>query len=381
MQKIKILIVYLVILSCMLSVYGSAFASIDVAAGSAILIEASTGQVLYDKNSDVALPPASITKLMTLVLAFEALETGKVKWEDEVTVSEAAWRMGGSKMYIEVGKRVKYGELITGISVVSGNDACIAVAEHLYGSENVFVKNMNAMAKKLGLTKSNFLNSTGMPAEGHKMSARDIANLAKYLIETYPRILEIESMREYTFNGIRQDNRNPLLGSFPGADGLKTGWTTEAGYCLVGTASQGGMRLISVVLNTENENQRKVVSQELLNYGFRNYEIVNAISENETIALVPVKNGKKFNVAVKSLVQIPVVVTAGQKDNIKLVVKDMGKLNAPVTAGTVVGSVEVQLDGKVYGSTELVTVEDVPKINFIRRFFRWIKNLIAPSED
>lgn len=186
-----------------------------------------------------------------------------------------------------------YGDIITGISVASANDGCVAIAEYLYGTEEAFVQQMNKRAQELGLTNTRFSNSHGLHAENHYMSARDIAVLSHYLIEHYPKILEIESMTEFTFDGRTQANRNPLLGVFPGADGLKTGWTEEAGYCLVGTAIQNDMRLISVVLNTTDETERLAASSELLNYGFREFELHKVVNAEEIIDEIDIKRARK----------------------------------------------------------------------------------------
>jgi D-alanyl-D-alanine carboxypeptidase (penicillin-binding protein 5/6) len=201
----------------------------------AALMEVSTGQFLYVKNADEPRPPASITKIMTLLLAFEALERGDINWDTKTIVSERAWRIGGSSMFLEVDTEVTVEELINGIIIVSANDGCVAMAELLAGSEEAFAQRMNQRAQELGLKQTQFQNSTGMPAENHYMSARDIAILARELITKHPRILEIAQKREYTYNNIRQHNLNPLIGRFKGADGLKTGSTPQSGYSLVGT--------------------------------------------------------------------------------------------------------------------------------------------------
>lgn len=353
----------------------AAYAQFDTPAGSAILMETSTGQVLFEKNAEIPVPPASVTKIMTLLLGFEAIEKGKAKWDDSVPISQAAWKMEGSKMFLEVGNKIKYEDLIKGISVVSANDGCVALAEYLYGSESAFVQAMNQRAKEIGLTKTQFKNSTGLPAEGHVMSARDIAVLSRYLIDTYPRIIEIESLKEYTYNNIKQYNRNPLLGVFPGADGLKTGWTDEAGYCLVGTAKQDGTRLISVVLKTKNEAERLSASQELLNYGFKNFQKVTVKNAGDVVDSVEVKNGKKQTASVKVNNSISIFVPTARKDEpIINIVKDTPSFNAPVAVGTAVGKLEVQLDGKTLASSEISIAEDVPKAGFFELLFRNIGN-------
>ncbi|NLU26427.1 MAG: D-alanyl-D-alanine carboxypeptidase [Hungateiclostridium thermocellum] len=353
----------------------TAFAQFESSAQSAILIEASTGQVLYEKNADVPMPPASITKIMTLLLGFEALEKGLVKWDDEVIISEKAWRMEGSKMFLLVGDKAKFGEIMTGISVVSANDGCVALAEHLYGSEEAFVQVMNTRAKELGLTNTNFANSNGLPAEGHVMSARDISTLARYLIQNYPKILELESTTEYTYNNIRQFNRNPLLGVFPGADGLKTGWTEEAGYCIVGTAQQNGQRMIGVVLKTSSEKERSKAIQELLNYGFKNFKQVTVKNAGEIVDSIEVKNGKKLSVSLKLDSDISTVIPVGRENDLQIVTSKKAEfLNAPVSLDIPAGTVEVQLDGKTIATSTMSTAEEAERLGFFAMILRNIAN-------
>ncbi|HOP92539.1 MAG TPA: D-alanyl-D-alanine carboxypeptidase family protein [Acetivibrio thermocellus] len=352
-----------------------AFAQFESSAQSAILIEASTGQVLYEKNADVPMPPASITKIMTLLLGFEALEKGLVKWDDEVIISEKAWRMEGSKMFLLVGDKAKFGEIMTGISVVSANDGCVALAEHLYGSEEAFVQVMNTRAKELGLTNTNFANSNGLPAEGHVMSARDISTLARYLIQNYPKILELESTTEYTYNNIRQFNRNPLLGVFPGADGLKTGWTEEAGYCIVGTAQQNGQRMIGVVLKTSSEKERSKAIQELLNYGFKNFKQVTVKNAGEIVDSIEVKNGKKLSVSLKLDSDISTIIPVGRENDLQIVTSKKAEfLNAPVSLDIPAGTVEVQLDGKTIATSTMSTAEEAERLGFFAMILRNIAN-------
>ncbi len=354
------------------------FAQFKSSADSAILMEASTGNILYEKNADVSVPPASITKIMTLLIGLEAIEDGRAKWDDSVPISEAAWRMEGSKMFLEVGHTASYSDIITGISVVSANDGCVALAEYLYGSENAFVQAMNQKAKELGLTNTNFVNSNGLPAAGHVMSAKDIGTLARYLVENHPKVLELESQREFTFNGIRQFNRNPLLGIFQGADGLKTGWTEEAGYCLVATAKQNDVRMISVVLNTKNEKERQEASEGLLTYGFKNFEFVEIIKSGEIVDSIEIKNGKAPTVNIKVDSDIKVFIPTIRKNDIKLItVKNPAYLSAPVLSGTNAGKLEVQLDGKTLATADVSTTEEVKKMGMVARFFQAIGKLIS----
>lgn len=344
-------------------------------APAAYLMEASTGRVLYEKDADTALNPASITKIMTLLLGFEALENGNVGWDDLVHISEKAWRTGGSTMFLEVGTKVPYGDIITGISVASANDGCVAIAEYLYGTEEAFVQQMNKRAQELGLTNTRFSNSHGLHAENHYMSARDIAVLSNYLIEHYPKILEIESMTEFTFDGRTQANRNPLLGVFPGADGLKTGWTEEAGYCLVGTAIQNDMRLISVVLNTTDETERLAASSELLNYGFREFELHKVVNAEEIIDEIDIKKGKEETLPVYIKEDVTVVVKKDQKDDIVLKsVIDNEDLTAPIEKDATVGSLEVRINDELLYKADLKAAEPVEKAGFFKLLFRSILN-------
>ncbi len=357
-------------------------AGFESPAGSALLMEASTGKILYEKEADIAKPPASITKLMTLLLAFEAVDKGQAGWDDLVPISEKAWRMEGSRMFLEVGTKVPYREIITGISVVSANDGCVALSEYLYGSESSFVQKMNDKAKELGMTKTQFQNASGLPEDGHTMSARDIAILTKHLLEIYPKILEIESMKEYTFNNILQYNRNPLLGRFPGADGLKTGWTTEAGYCLVGTAQQNGVRLIAVVLNTASEDQRLQAAQELLNHGFKNFEFTDAVTAGAVVGTTEVKEGKEMSVELKLDESAQVFIPVQSKDRLTYELKlNQAVLMAPIEAGTVVGEYIIRHDGQVQGSVPVSTVQGVEKAGWLELLFRRIndffKNLFS----
>ena len=372
MHKKLTIIVMLFLFLGMFQIQPGVFAEFDVSAGSAILMEASTGQILFEKNADVALPPASITKLMTLLIAFEALEEGKVDWDDPVTISKKAWEMGGSQMFLLVDTEVPFGEIITGISVVSANDGCVAVAEHLYGSEEAFVEVMNKRAKELGLTKTKYKNASGLHVEGHRMSAKDIVVLSRYIIENFPKILELESMPEYTYNDIQQKNRNPLIGTFPGADGLKTGWTNEAGYCLVGTALKDDMRLLSVVLKTDSEEERLKASSELLNYGFMNFTLSKIVSKGDIVGEVPVKNGKKFNLPLKATKDVTIVVEEEKKDEIKKVVVNVQTLEAPVSNDTPSGVLQLKLDGEVLSTVKLATAEETKRVNFFVRIWRAI---------
>jgi len=373
--KIKYTFLLLITFSIFLVFQTFAYAEYESTAGAAVLIEASTGKILYEKNADVPMPPASITKLMTLFLGFQAVKEGSTTWDDLVPISEKAWRTEGSRMFAEVGTKVKYLDIITGISVVSANDGCVALAEYLSGSEDAFVQEMNSCAEEFGLTQTQFKNSHGLPAVGHYMNARDISVLAQRLILEHPEILEIETLTEFTFNDIKQFNRNPLLGVYPGADGLKTGWTEEAGYCLVGTAKKDGMRMISVVLNTKNEEIRLASSQELLNYGFNNFEFVTVRNAGEIVEQVDVKKGKQRFVPVKIDKSITLLLNSSRKNDLEFnIKKDVDVLTAPSEKGTVIGKLDVLLDDEVLSSVSLSTSEDAVKAGFFELLFLSIGN-------
>ena len=360
------------------SIYGQEF---DTAAGVAVLMDADTGQLLYLKAADEQRQPASITKIMTLLLAFEALEKGDLNWDDQVLVSERAWRMGGSKMWLPINEHVSVEDIIKGISIVSANDGCIAIAEHLFGSEEAFVQRMNQRAQELGLTNTHFKNSTGWPDEEHLMSARDIAVLSRELIVNHPEILVIESEKEFTFNNILQQNRNPLLGRFPGADGLKTGWTPDSGFSLAGTAMQDGVRLISVVLNTESDDERSVASQELLNYGFRNFTQKTVAAQGSELGEISVGQGKQRTVSVTVPHDVAVSVPVGQEDNVELVLANQPELTAPIEAGTPAGTLLIRLDGETLLTAPLQTTVDVARANIFARVFRSITDFFRGLFD
>ncbi len=235
-------------------------------------MDANSGRILAEHNADERLPPASLTKLMTAYLVERELDRGTINLTDMVNISENAWRTGGSKMFIEVGDRVSVDNLLHGIIIVSGNDASVAMAEHLAGGEAPFADLMNQHATRLGMNDTHFMNATGLPHENHYSTAHDMARLSRHIINDYPEHYAIYSQRNFSFAGIDQPNRNRLLWRDPTVDGLKTGWTTEAGYCLVSSAQRDGMRLISVVMGTSSDEARAQESQKLLSYGFRFYE-------------------------------------------------------------------------------------------------------------
>ncbi len=335
----------------------------EVEATSALLIELNTKEVLYAKDIDRPYPPASITKIMTLLLALEAIEEGKMDWNEMVTVSEKAWEMKGSQMFLEIGQEVSVENLLKGISIVSANDACVAIAEHLYESEELFVQKMNEKASEIGLTNTRFQNTHGWPDPDHYMSARDIALLSAYTIKNQPKILELESQREFTFNiDEPQYNRNPLLGRYSGADGLKTGWTNEAGYCLAGTAEQNNFRLISVVLNSPCNRTRLSDTEALLDYGFRNYTFENVVEKDEIVGQADVPDGKNREVDLIAADSMGVVVGSEEEESLEKEIV-LNSLSAPLSKGEEVGEILVLREDEVLNRVPLLVNEEVERAN------------------
>ncbi len=355
---------------------GSDLMPFEVEAGAAILMEAETGSILYAKNADEPLPPASITKMMTQLLAFEALQEGRANLDDMVVTSEKAWRLGGSTMFLNVGDEVSFEDLLAGISVVSANDACISVAKHLMGSEEHFVRAMNERAASLGMTNTRFENSTGLPSAGHYMSARDIAILGREITLHQPDLLKLESQMSFTYNEITQPNRNPLLGSYTGADGLKTGWTGEAGYCLAATAVQNDFRLIAVVMGTESLKTREAATRQLLDYGFRNFTLKEILSPGEIAGEVPLQRGRDRELKVTVAAPLKVMVPLGHSSPIELVKNIIDTPVAPVTKGDKVGMIQVMLDDYMVNEAALVAAEDVRQANLVVRLFRSVVDLV-----
>lgn len=349
----------------------------EVSSESAVLMEFSRGEILFSKNGDVRMPPASLTKMMTLLLAYEALEEGRVTLDEEVTISEKAWQTGGSQMFLNVGQKVSYEDLMTGIAVISANDACVALAEHLFGLEASFVQEMNKKARELNLKNTQFENASGLPHPDHFSSAEDIAILSHYLISTYPEVLKLYSQREFTFNEIPQMNRNPLLGRFPGADGLKTGHTSEAGYCLAGTAEQNGMRFITVVFNAPSEAVRLKDSEALLNFAFRNYSLEEVFSEGEIVTAVKVSKGVEKEVQLQVGNAVKVVIPYHRKEDLTCRINAPETITSPVEKGTPLGKVEIILDDTVLYEEPLLAAEDVARAGRLALLYRSVSEFIS----
>ena len=339
----------------------------DSKANYAILIDAKSGAVFYEKNADVAVPPASMTKLMTQAVVFDALKAGKLTNEQEMLVSEDAWRRGGSPaggstMYAELNSRIKVIDLLRGAVIQSANDACIVLAEGISGSESAFMALLDAKAKELGMKNSTFRNSTGLPDPEHKMSVRDLSTVARYIIQNHPDYFKLYGEPEFEWNKIKQSNRNPLLKDFPGADGMKTGYTREAGYGLVGTAMRDGRRLIMVVAGMETPSARKEESQKLLEFGFRQFKPIDVFEAGETVATARVWGGEQRWVDLVTVEAFKIALSAKEQDTVEVKLNYTGPLMAPVEKGARIGTVRILVDGKTVAETPVVTSDAVAPI-------------------
>jgi len=336
-------------------------------ASSYILLDYHSGRIIAEKNPDQALEPASLTKMMTVYVAGEELEEGHVSMDDQVLVSEKAWRMPGSRMFIEVDTRVSVEELLNGIIVQSGNDASVALAEHISGTEEVFAQLMNQVAERIGLQDSHFENSTGMPEEGHITTARDMAILARALIRDYPELYSMHAIREYTYNDITQPNRNRLLWRDASVDGIKTGHTQAAGYCLATSAEREDMRLISVVMGAGSESSRTAFTQSLLEYGFRFYETTKLAEAGQALGNMRIWKGNSEQVDYGVTEDIHVTVPRGQADDIRRKLEFDEPLLAPIGHNQLIGSMALMLDDEILARQPLVALHSVEQAGLFGR--------------
>ena len=347
----------------------------SVDASSWLLMDFETGQIIIEENADQQLPPASLTKMMTSYIIADQLHKGNISDDDKVLISENAWAQnpklkGSSLMFVEVNKYVTVEDLHRGIVIQSGNDASIAMAEHIAGSEEAFADLMNQYAKRLGMNSTHFMNSTGLPHEQHNTTARDLAKLARALIVDFPEDYSLYAEREFVYNGITQQNRNELLGDTTlGVDGIKTGHTEAAGYCLVSSAEKQGMRLISVVMGTDSMGSRASESRKLLNYGFRFYTNVKAFAAGKPLKQAEVWKGEEELVGVGLAQDAVLTVLKSEKDQLKANYKLSGKLMAPIQKGQVVGEVYFQMGDKVVKRMPMVALNKVEEAGFFGRMW------------
>ncbi len=340
----------------------------QLAARNYVLMDADSGVVLAEKNPNMRVDPASITKLMTAYVVFHELEKGNLLLTDEVTISENAWKTGGSRMFIEVGKQVTIEDLLKGMIIQSGNDASVALAEHIAGSVDVFPSIMNRYAQELGMQNSRFANPTGLSQDDHYASARDIATLSAAIIGEFPHYYRWYSEKEFTYNEIVQHNRNNLLWRDPAVDGLKTGYTDAAGYCLASSASRGGMRLISVVMGADSEKSRADESQKLLNYGFRFYETHSLFDGSKSLTEAKVWKGDRESIPLGIHDDLYVTIPRGQYDNLQARIETRRVLTAPIDQDAEVGRLRILLSGEEYSSTPLYALDSAAEGGFWTRF-------------
>jgi len=350
-----------------------------LAAKAWVLMDHATGQVLASNTPDERIEPASLTKLMTAYLTFSAIKAGTIALDQPVPVSDRAWRQEGSRMFIEPRKPVTVQELIRGVIVQSGNDACVALAELIAGSEEAFAALMNREAKRLGLTGTNFMNSTGLPDPQHYTTARDLSLLAAAIIRDFPEFYSLYSMKEYSYNGITQPNRNRLLWLDSTVDGMKTGHTSTAGYCLISSAQRGPRRLISVVLGADSDAVRAQESLKLLNFGFQFFDTVKLYSADQALSQFRVWKGKANEVAVGFTSDFVMSLPKGQAEKVVATLESRQPVLAPLQKGQEVGTLKLTLDDKTIGEYPVVALQDVPVAGFFGRLWDalvlWIKNL------
>ncbi|GGL97260.1 D-Ala-D-Ala carboxypeptidase [Pseudomonas asuensis] len=345
----------------------------QLAAKSWVLMDASSGQIITEYNSDQRLPPASLTKLMTAYIATLEIQRGRIKEGDMVNVSEHAWRTGGSRMFIQVGNQVSVSDLLHGIIIQSGNDASVAMAEHIAGSEDAFADMMNTTAQRLGMSNTHYMNATGLPNPDHYSSAHDIAKLSRAIIYEEPTHYAIYSQKEFFWNNIKQPNRNLLLWRDKTVDGLKTGHTEEAGYCLAASAVREGMRLIAVVFGTNSEQARAAETQKLLTYGFRFFETQSFYKKGVELARAPVWKGTEKEVSAGLADDLTMTLPRGQLKKLKAEIVMNPQITAPIAKGQAIGKVEVKLDDKVMHTADLVALQPVEEGGFFRKLWDSIR--------
>jgi D-alanyl-D-alanine carboxypeptidase (penicillin-binding protein 5/6) len=337
-----------------------------------VLMDYATGQILLEGNADLRVEPASITKIMTSYVVSAEMEHGKISLDDAVTISENAWRSGGagtdgSTSFLELNSQVPLKELLYGMIIQSGNDAAIALAEHTGGSESLFADLMNSYAARLGLTGTHYVDASGLPNDNHYTTARDVAALSRALIHDYPAEYEIYRIKEFEWNGIKQHNRNPLLWRDASVDGIKTGHTNNAGFCLATSAKRGEQRLIAVVMGAKSEKARADANQELLSYGFRFFETHRLYEVGKPLATPELWKGEMPTVALGVSEDVLVTLPRGRYDDLKASMDLPAQLIAPLQKGQQVGGLKVQLDGKVLLERPIVVLEDAAEGGFFKR--------------
>ncbi len=344
-----------------------------------LLVDATNGEILVEHNAEEALPPASLTKMMTAYIAEREITEGRISFDDQVPVSVKAWKTGGSRMFIREGTEVRLEDLLRGIIIQSGNDASVAVAEYIAGSEDVFADVMNQTAISLGMTNTQFKNATGLPQEGHYTTAKDLSILAARIIQDFPDTYPIYEEKNFTYNGIKQANRNSLLFRDPTVDGLKTGHTEEAGYCLVASAERDGFRLISVVMGTASEKAREQETTKLLQYGFRYFSGKTLFTAGEPLpeSARKVWFGEMESVDLAPTEPLYVTLPLGRESAIQATLDAPDTLDAPLEAGAVVGTVKIMLGERVLAESPVAVAEAVPEGGLFKRLMDFVLRLFA----
>lgn len=353
----------------------------ETSAHNAILMDYDTGEYLYEKNIKESVPPASMSKLMTVYILMSKIKDGSIKLDDTFSVSENAWRKGGaatggSTMFLSIGDNVSVENLIKGIVIQSGNDACIVVAENIAGSEEDFAIMMNKTAKKLGLENSSFANSTGLPHPDQKMSMEDLAILSRHIIKEFPDLYHYFKEKEFTYNNIKQGNRNPLLYTMDGADGLKTGHTEEAGFCLDASATKGSRRLIEVMSGMSSNKERSEEAERLMSWGFREFDNYLLFRKNQTVAEASVWYGKDKEISLVVADDVLKTIHLSKVDHVRTTAEFDEPIKAPIEAGQQLGVVKIKIKGQNTVTVPLVAAKNVEKVGLFGRFWANIKYFI-----
>jgi D-alanyl-D-alanine carboxypeptidase (penicillin-binding protein 5/6) len=371
--KFSTLIALLLTLCTLHAATISAPAKPDVQAKAFLLLDHNSGQVMAESNADGRIEPASLTKMMTAYVISMEIAGGRIKLQDSVRISEKAWRQEGSRMFVDVNTFVSVDELLKGLIIQSGNDAAVALAEHLAGSEEAFAALMNRQAQRLGMKGTHFVNSTGLPDPNHYSTARDLALLASAIIRDDPAHYSWYAVREYTYNKIKQPNRNLLLWRDPTVDGIKTGHTESAGYCLVASSKRGEMRLISVVIGTSSEESRAKESQKLLGFGFGFFETHKLYAENQPIKTLPLWKGESETVDAGLTRPLYVTVPRGYYNELSAALNVEKTIVAPVRKGAPLGSVVVKLGDQTLTTQPLVALRDMPEGGIVTRLIDTVR--------
>ena len=361
--------------------YSSSSIAYDTSAKHAFLIDFDTNQVLFEKNADVLMPPASMSKIMTAYLAFEEIKSGRLKLDDKILISENAWRKGGSKMFVKVNDEVAVSDILRGIIVQSGNDAAIALAEHLQGSEAAFAEKMTKKARDLGLSKAKFKNATGWPDEEHRITARELGLLAKLTILNFPDLYPIYAEKSFTFNNIKQGNRNPLLYDGSGSDGLKTGRTRAAGYGLTASVSKAGRRLVMVLNGMNSSSERKREARKLIEWGFREYDNYKIFEKGETVTDIDVWLGKESRLSAFIKDEIKLTVRRTDSEKVKTTLHYEEPLAAPIKQGQIVGALKIKVPNQTLREYPLFAKQRIEKLGAWGRIMAAINYLVWGAGD